>query len=670
MRAGTDSIKVLLVDDDPFCRALLRKALSKHGFEILTADNGRQAFDVIRQQGPSLVITDVIMPEMDGLELCRLIRASAEVAFVYVIILSGRSDREDITKGFDAGADDYIVKPLDQNDLFARLKSAERIIRLEAFYREHTLHLHKVNAEVAVMNGRLERLTLELECARKDAETKTEVVKSFLADTSHEIRSPMTSILGYAEMLLSEGDLSRAPRHRVEAIEAILGNSRHLLGLLNDLLDISKIDAGRMGLVCTDCSPRGIAEDVRALLAVQAEAKHLQLSVEAGPTVPHSIRTDARRLQQVLVNLVNNAIKYTEEGAIRIVLDCLPAGDAASEMLQIQVIDSGIGMDPEDLANLFQRFVQVERVDAQGVKGTGLGLSISREFARLLGGDLTASSRRGTGSTFTVTIPVGSAVGAEVCPQTNSKPAGKEMKSLAGINVLLAEDAIDSQRVLSFALQKASARAAVANDGKMAVELALAAAKDNRPYDVILLDMQLPIMDGYAAARRLRLSGYQGVILALTGASAPADHDRCREAGCDDVAVKPIEQVRLVNWIHGHVFKKTNVASAKPVAADFVISTLAGEADMADLIEMFVKELPHRISAMQEAVDQHDLENLQRLAHQLKGSAGGYGFQVITDAAKQLEQSVKTSQDVDNIRREINLLAGLCERVRATPTKT
>ena len=574
-------IEVLLVDDDPTILSSLNRFLRSRGFQVLTASNGVEALRIIHEVGPPLVVTDYQMPEMDGLELCRRIRTSETVGLTYVIFLTENADSEDVARGFEAGADDYVIKPFDHRELLARIKAAERIIRLEAFYCEHSRHLHLVNAEVAVINGRLHRLTEELRqdrdralCGQEAAERASAVKGDFLATVSHEIRSVMTGILGFAEVLREEGDLSRAPKERIDAIDTIIRNSQLLLQIINDLLDLSKIEAGKFEIERIRCSPFQIVEDVRTLLSKRAVDKGVTLNVEYERSIPETIESDPTRLRQILINLVSNAIKFTEAGSVRVVVRLLADG-APAPKIQFDVIDTGIGITEQQVAKLFQPFVQADCSTARKFGGTGLGLAISQRFAGQLGGDVTVESTPGEGSLFRVTVTTGPLDGVKRLddPTTDTiahreTPAATkgDADRLDG-RILLAEDGPDNQRLIAHILRKAGAIVTVATNGKLALEAALAARDEGNAFDVILMDMQMLVMDGYEATSLLRRKGYTGPIIALTANAMVSDREKCIQAGCDDYATKPINRTKLIGTILAHL-SPADHAPNEPQAAE------------------------------------------------------------------------------------------------------
>ncbi|HKD37581.1 MAG TPA: ATP-binding protein, partial [Pirellulales bacterium] len=364
----------------------------------------------------------------------------------------------------------------------------------------------------------------DLEAAKEQAEAFSRCKTEFLANMSHEIRTPMTSILGYADVLLEDGDLSQAPESRIEAICTIKRNGDHLLRIINDILDLSKIEAGKMTVESLWCSPVQILADVESLMRVRAESKGLAFQVECPGELPEMIRSDPTRLRQILVNLVGNAVKFTDRGSVRVVARFVPE---ERSRLEFDVIDSGLGMTLEQTARLFQAFAQADASTTRSFGGTGLGLVISKRLAEMLGGDIViVETKPGIGTTFRLTLAVESAgdgkrvsVNGGLSNVVQVKPIPQPTLSpvhLAGCRILLAEDGVDSQRLIAFVLQKSGAQVVTVENGQLAVDQARAAEEQRNPFHVILMDMQMPIMDGYQAVALLRAKRYRRPIIALT----------------------------------------------------------------------------------------------------------------------------------------------------------
>jgi len=412
------------------------------------------------------------------------------------------------------------------------------------------------------------RMEDDLRTAKEAAETATQVKSQFLANMSHEIRTPMTAILGYADVL--NEDIMCCPtcpdhawcQHRhvgSEAVHAIRRNGEHLLALINDILDLSKIEAKKLQIERTPCSAAQIVSEVISLMHPLAAAKKLTLRAESIGSLPDTIITDSLRLRQVLVNVVGNAIKFTDAGEIRITTQWM--ADASPRCLRFEVTDTGIGMSKEQLDKLFLPFTQADSSTTRRFGGTGLGLCISKLLAQALGGDIEATSIPEKGSTFVITIAP--SLPEEERPKTDlpkagiaTAPAATRMPATCDVlhgRVLLAEDGMDNQRLICYMLRKAGAEVTAVENGQLAVEAVSSAQNAGRPFDAILMDMQMPVLDGYDATRRLRATDYTGPIIALTAHAMSQDRQACLDAGCSDYLTKPIERKKLLETLARHM---------------------------------------------------------------------------------------------------------------------
>ncbi len=389
--------------------------------------------------------------------------------------------------------------------------------------------------------------------ARGFAESASRAKSEFLANMSHEIRTPLTAILGYADLLREDagpGDAAGSGESRRETIETILGAGRHLLTVINDILDLSKIEANKMTVERVETAVVSILHEVESMMRPRASEKGIALSAVLGTPVPERIVSDPTRLRQILMNLAGNASKFTESGRVTMTAGALGAGEAAR--LVIDVEDTGPGMTREQASGLFTAFTQGDTTVTRRHGGSGLGLTISRKLARLMGGDVTLErSAPGEGSRFRVDLPLNAVPGAALIASLESirserSESGQPTISALSGRILLAEDGVDNQRLISFHLRKAGAEVDVAENGRVALAKIGEAEAEGRAYGLLLTDMQMPEMDGYTLARRLRGQGSRLAIVALTAHAMAEDRERCIAAGCDDYATKPIDKGELL----------------------------------------------------------------------------------------------------------------------------
>ncbi len=397
----------------------------------------------------------------------------------------------------------------------------------------------------------------EMRRAKEAAETADRAKGEFLGHISHEIRTPMTAILGFTDVLLEDDRVCALPDHLLHGLQTIRQSGNHLLNLINDILDLTKIEAGRLRIDCEPCSPARIAGDVLASMCPRADAKGLTLALESNPDVPTTIQTDAVRLRQILINLLSNAIKFTDSGGVR--LQIRPdRGSEAAPTLQFTVIDTGIGMSETDVGRLFEPFYSSD-AGTTTESGAGLGLAISRRLADLIGGKIDVRSRPGEGSTFTLTLPIGPMGPPNPSSSGGAPPAGSDSgvcslppQLAIGGRILLAEDNEAIRHLVALRLEQRGTEVAVASNGRQAVDLAMAAQEAGRPFDWILMDVQMPVLDGYAATRELRDRDYRRPIIALTAYATAENREESLRFGCDDHLGKPVDWDRLVRVLAAH----------------------------------------------------------------------------------------------------------------------
>ncbi len=449
------------------------------------------------------------------------------------------------------------------------MAAAAQVFKDKASETERLLHVAETSqAELNGLNQQLATQTALAKTMADEATAATLAKSEFLANMSHEIRTPMTAILGFSEVIAENVDNP----DQLTAIETIKRNGEHLLTIINDILDLSKVEAGKMTIERIAINPSELVAEVASLVKIKADGAGISLKTDFEGPIPKVIATDPTRLRQILINLLGNAIKFTECGSVQLITTCTRVRDV--DFLQFDIVDTGIGMTESQVDRLFQPFSQADTSTTREFGGTGLGLTISKRFAETLGGDLTlVETEANVGSRFRVTIATGSLDGVDMdtspaAPQVASKEVAiKEVDvRLDGFRILLAEDGPDNQRLLSFILKKAGAEVQIEENGQLATDAVFAAIEASTPFDCILMDMQMPVMGGYEATRLLRESGYAGPILALTAHAMDGDEQKCVDAGCDDYLTKPIDRAvllaKVAQWIQRTRQRQTRVADA------------------------------------------------------------------------------------------------------------
>ncbi|HZK80950.1 MAG TPA: response regulator, partial [Humisphaera sp.] len=509
-----------------------------------------------------------------------------------------------------------------------------------------------------------------LQKAKELAEFANLSKSAFLANTSHELRTPMTAILGYAEMMLDAG---QSEEDRQAYAQTIRRNGEHLLAIINDLLDISKIEAQKVTVEKLTWSLPQLIADVIGLTRPWAIKKKLSYDVEFNGEIPTTIQTDPLRAKQVLVNLLGNAIKFTDKGAVK--LRIRREISYFRQTIIIDVTDTGIGMTAPQIAKLFQPFTQADESTTRRFGGTGLGLTISQRLARLLGGDIVVQSNPGQGSTFTFLFDGGPREGVEIIPHLTMdklRVGADEQFSDAAVylrgTVLLAEDGEDNQHLISAHLRKAGLEVVIAANGRAAVDQVKA-----RKFDLVLMDMQMPEMDGYSATRTLRQLGHTVPIIALTANAMAEDRVRCLEAGCSEYLSKPISRAQLLHeaskFLHrGEAPPISIVDEPDPIPVvekgpPTLRSEFINEPAVQRLLEKFVERLPERVTTLKTLMEEQNLQALRQAVHQLKGAGGGYGFPRITEAAAVAEDHIRGQADLESIRQDIEALVATVRSV-------
>lgn len=400
----------------------------------------------------------------------------------------------------------------------------------------------------------------ELERSKSAAEDANQAKSNFLANMSHEIRTPMNAILGFTDWL--QRGMATSIEEQQEYLATIHASGSHLLSLINDILDLSKIEAGRLAIDKVDTSPFQLLHEVGNILDGKAVEKGINLDIEFENPHPVTVHTDDVRLKQVLTNLVGNAIKFTSEGSVRMISRFVEGGDG-EDRLNVRIVDTGIGMTPEQVTKIFDPFVQADSSVTRRFGGTGLGLSISKQIVQAMGGSIEVSSEPGQGTELRFAISLGSCEGLERIDHTEYlrrkervavKSAIEVTESLVGKRVLVVDDGVANRKLISLVLTRAGCEIIEAHNGEVAIEKV-----QNNGLDLVLMDMQMPVMDGYQATRRLRETGFDLPIIALTANAMTGDREKCIETGCSGFLPKPVNIDQLIQTVAEATAQKTNV---------------------------------------------------------------------------------------------------------------
>jgi signal transduction histidine kinase len=498
------SHKILVVDDEPVNIQVLSNFLSMRNYAVFKAYNGVDALDMIESHGDfDLVLLDVMMPKLSGYEVCRRLRGEYTLFDLPILMLTAKNQIEDVVLGFKSGANDYVQKPFDKEELLARV-----------------------------------RTLLELKNAMSEAMAANKAKSLFLANMSHEIRTPLNAVIGLTNLLL------RTPMNdrQMDYVKKMHRASKTLRGLIDDILDFTKAEAGDMKLERVSFDLRKLFYDLSIFFQEQNAKSDVALDIQIDPSLPSNLIGDPLRLQQIFINLVDNAYKFTEKGSISVRASASSL-DKESVTIDFAVQDTGIGMSPEKIGDVFAAFNQADNSYTRRYGGTGIGLSITRQMVELMGGKISVKSEEGKGTTFSFFCEF--ALDNEISEP--EEPAGDENSVLNGMRVLLVEDNEINTMIAVELLNSVGVLVTTAENGRDALDQINRAAAErtgDRPlFDLILMDLQMPVMDGYETTKIIKETPvYRDIpIYALTAHALPDERDRCFALGMCKHLTKPID---------------------------------------------------------------------------------------------------------------------------------
>jgi len=651
-------------------------------FEIDSAFQGREGLEKVRQalhegRPYAMAFVDIRMPPgWDGIETIK--RIWKEYPELQVVICTAYSDYDwnDIVAKLGQTERLLILKkPFDNVEVYqlasaltekwylskqARLKHKE----LERIVKQRTHQVEEANKE----------LTIALEEAKKADRAKSE----FLANMSHEIRTPMNAIIGFSDILAEE----KLTDEQRRCVNTICDGGKHLLEIIDDILDFSKIEAGKLDVQTSECSLKRLFAKIGSLMRPAALEKGLKFEIQENKGLPMNICTDPTRLEQCLINLISNAIKFTKEGHVYVKVSLEDKNN--QPYIRFDVSDTGVGIPPEKQEKVFESFTQADGSTSRKYGGTGLGLTITRRLAELLGGELTLTSEQGGGSVFSLTIPAGVDVTKQPLLDRDNiddhvrDEHDKLKEAKFSGHILVAEDVRSNQMLAKWLLEKVGFEVTVAEDGNEAVQKVR-----SRSFDLILMDIQMPGMNGYEATKTLRNEGVKTPIIALTASAMSGDEGKCICAGCDDYLSKPIDRRKLLEKIHKYLSAENKALSEKANSVksqvdelaelccgqipqesslketvgnedskeilnwDELIGRLGDEELLKEVVPIFLKDNKERFDKLTKAVKAGDTKAIKFYAHAIKGAGRNIGARRLSDIARRLE-CVGRENDVDS----------------------
>jgi len=611
------NLSVLLVDDEKANLKVL-SSLLRNDVNIRLAMNGQEAINKAVVFLPDIILLDVIMPEMDGFETIRELKANPLTEDIPVIFITGLNSADKEEQGLTLGAVDYIHKPFNHEVVKARVRTQLEIVR---------------------QRRELQILSAELSQA-------SEIKSRFLANMSHEIRTPLTAVIGYAESILA-GEVTEEKQR--DAVAIINNSGQHLLSLINDILDLSKMEADKLTTEYLPVSLFKLIKDVCSLMEHKVKSKGLDFCLDYHFPLPSLIMTDPTRLKQIIINLLGNAIKFTDSGFVRVEVSI------DDEQLVLAVEDSGIGISSGNMTKLFGAFEQVGGNSTNKFGGTGLGLNICKYLTQKLSGDLTVTSTLGEGSRFTAKVALIPSNQCHWVKSTNDISLLKEFKyqqqaiksDLMG-KVLLAEDNDAIRLLIIVLLEKLGLSVVSVIDGKQLVKKA-----QTESFDLIISDIHMPRMGGVEAVKILKATGYTVPFIALTANAMKDDIASYLAAGFDDYLGKPIERdkfVCVISKLLNTTLVSTELVSDKLEVPPKILN---------ELQQKFVSELPKNVEELKLAYQKKDKERLKFYAHRLNGAASVFKFIQIRDAAASLENGLRKGEIITESKNSPQLIETL-----------
>jgi signal transduction histidine kinase len=551
-------LSVLVVDDNKDNLEMLQYLLKNNNYDVHTALNGEEALNKLNDKDFDLIISDILMPVMDGFQLCRECKKSEKLKNIcFIFYTATYVDSKDEEFALSLGAQKFLRKPQDPEILlkqinetynaFSNSQNKTQVPNTKDDKEIYKLYSERLVAKLEKKNLDLEkeieehRKTMEqLVRAKQKAEESDKLKTAFLTNMSHEIRTPMNGIMGFTNLLKSK-DLSEKDKEKY--INIIQLSSKRLLGLINDLIDISQIETGQVSVKVSEFYVNEVIEQIFSYFSTEIQRKGLELVIESelGKNTTR-LKTDRFKVETILLNLIKNAIKYSEEGTIYLKIK------QVDNSIEFLVQDSGIGISESRLDAIFKPFVQADIEDSMAYQGAGLGLSIAKSYAEMLEGNIKVESEEGKGSTFCFTLPL--ELSKNKKQDLEAGMVQKNSDNKKNLKILIVEDDVNSDMFLTVLLEDISSEILHARTGKEALEICL----NHKDIDLILLDLKMPEMNGYDALIKIREFNKDSVIIAQTAYGVVGDREKLTNMGCNDYIMKPINEKELTDTIEKHIY--------------------------------------------------------------------------------------------------------------------